>query len=66
MPDQKTSPTTAKSTAPSVKSLSPAGESGDPAVHKLLADLATARHLGDDAGAQAAIKALTDLGVSAA
>lgn len=43
----------------------PAAESGDPAVHKALADLQTARLNGDDDGVKAAVKALADLGVAA-
>jgi hypothetical protein len=46
-------------------SLAPAGESGDPEVHRLLAELETARSNGDQDGVKAAVDALADLGVSA-
>ncbi len=44
--------------------LAPAGESGDPAVHKLLADLETARRNNDADGVKAAQAALLTLGFS--
>jgi hypothetical protein len=65
MPDQKTSYTSAKTSTPASKPLSPAGESGDPAVHKLLADLETARSNGDADAIKAAQTALAELGFSA-
>jgi hypothetical protein len=46
-------------------SLAPAAESGDPSVHKLLADLETARSNGDGDGVKAAVDALAELGYSA-
>jgi hypothetical protein len=66
MPDQKTSYTSSKAApAPSPPPLAPAGESGDPAVHKLLADLETARSNGDADGVKVAQAALAELGFSA-
>ena len=40
-----------------------AGESSDPAVHALLADLETFERVGDDDGAKATVAKLADLGV---
>jgi hypothetical protein len=68
MPD-KTQPNPPKATttgSTGMKTLLPAGESGDPAVHKLLADLETARSNNDADGVKAARDALADLGYSAA
>ena len=64
--DKKTAPPELKA-EPKVAAvkLAPAGESGDPAVHQLLAELETARSNGDDAGVTAAKTALADLGVGA-
>ena len=55
---------TKKSTAASSKAtgLAPAGASGDPAVHQILAELATARSNGDDAAVEALTAKLADLG----
>jgi len=41
-----------------------AAESSDPAVHQVLADLATAEANGDKDGVKAATQRLTDLGVA--
>ena len=60
MPDQKP-PTPAAPAAPRGK-LAPAAESGDPAVHQLLADIQTARLNGDDAAVKDLTKKLADLG----
>ena len=60
MPENKPS---APAAAPSSsKSKSPAAESGDPAVHKLLADIQTARLNGDDDELKDLTKQLADLG----
>jgi hypothetical protein len=65
MPDPKQSTQAAvKAAAPSASPLGPAGESGDPAVHKLLADLETARSNGDGDAVKAARDALAALGFS--
>jgi hypothetical protein len=61
---QSTSADKSAAAAPKV-SLAPAGESGDPAVHQLLAELETARSNGDQDGVKAAVDALAGLGVSA-
>ena len=58
-------PTTRRPPRPSPATPTPAAESGDPAVHKLLADLQTARLNDDKDGAADAVKALADLGVKA-
>lgn len=66
MPESKQSITAAaKAAAPSAAPLGPASESGDPAVHKLLADLDIARRNDDADGVKAAQQALADLGFSA-
>jgi hypothetical protein len=68
MPDQKTSSTSSRASTTPVAlpvGLAPAGESGDPAVHKLLADLETARSNNDADGMKIAQAALADLGFSA-
>lgn len=66
MAETKQSTTAApKAAAPSAP-LGPAAESGDPAVHKLLADLDIARRNDNADGVNAAVKALADLGYSAA
>jgi hypothetical protein len=69
MPDQQKSThqaaSASESKAPAKATLAPAGESGDPAVHKLLADLETARSNGDGDGVADAKKHLADLGFSA-
>jgi hypothetical protein len=67
MPDDAKKPASAATpTGSKIAKLAPAAESGDPAVHQLLAELETARSLGDDAGVQEIIKAIADLGYSAA
>jgi hypothetical protein len=69
MPDQKisTSPKTTPAPVgkPLAPTLAPASESGDPAVHKLLADLETARSNGDADAVKAAQAALAELGFAA-
>lgn len=52
---------TAKPPAPA-PTLAPASNSGDPAVHQLLAELQTARSNGDDEKVQALTSQLADLG----
>jgi hypothetical protein len=56
--------TSTSSSAPKA-SLAPAGESTDPSVHQLLAELETARSNSDDDGVKAAVDALAELGYSA-
>ena len=56
---------TAKAVAPGPTpkpALARASESGDPAVHRLLAELQTARQNGDEAGVEAVTERLADLG----
>lgn len=47
---------------PAAPSLARAAESGDPAVHQVLAELGTARANGDDAAVAALTARLADLG----
>lgn len=57
--------TTIKTTTPAAPMLARASESGDPAVHKLLGDLETARANADDQRVQAIVAELADLGFQA-
>jgi len=62
MADTKpTAPAATPTTSPSGK-LAPAAESGDPAVHKLLADIQTAQLNGDSDGEKNLRKQLAELG----
>ncbi len=67
MADKKadTSASASASAAAKAPAYGPASESGDPAVHKLLADLETARLNDDDDGQKAAKDALAELGYEA-
>jgi len=63
-PDQSSSAAKEAAAAPKA-SLAPAAESGDPAVHQLLAELDIARSNGDEGGVKAAVDALAELGFKA-
>lgn len=66
MADPKKSDAPAKEAAAAPKaSLAPAAESGDPAVHQLLAELETARSNDAADGVKAAVDALAELGFRA-
>ncbi len=70
MPDDakktaSSSSTASSSHAPPKASLVPAGESTDPAVHQLLAELETARRNSDDGAVKTAVDTLAGLGYSA-
>jgi hypothetical protein len=63
VPESKSSASSeSKPVTPSKTKLAPASESGDPAVHALLAQLETAKSNGDDEQAKAVTKKLADLG----
>lgn len=57
--------TTTRPTTAAAPALARASESGDPAVHKLLGDLETARANADDQAVQALVASLADLGFAA-
>jgi hypothetical protein len=59
---KKTETTAAAAAAPASGKLARASESGDPAVHALLAQLETARSNDDDDQVKAVTKELADLG----
>jgi len=58
----KTSNAPASTKAPAKSSLQPASESGDPAVHQLLAEMQTHRMNGDDAKVKDVERRLAELG----
>lgn len=62
MPEGKKTEATAAAAAPTSGKLARASESGDPAVHALLAQLETARSNDDDDQVKAVTKELADLG----
>jgi hypothetical protein len=62
VPEGKKTETTAAAPAPASGKLARASESGDPAVHALLAQLETARSNDDDDQVKAVTKELADLG----
>lgn len=54
--------TTITKPVPSAPVLAPASESGDPAVHQLIAEMDIARRNGDDARVESLTARLADLG----